>query len=311
MSVLNYTTMDRIFSKIHRDLKGTTINETDVIEWVGEALEFLKVPQILVQDVTFLKVVDYHSVMPANLHLITQIARDNEYDPNNACTCETTPGAIEDEDEETAEIPETSDPCCECAANCPAQFLDLSWTYEVWTSHAEFINHFTPVRLSTHTFFNSIVCKEKDMTPYASCKDEYTIVGETEKRLRYNFINGMVAISYLRNAFDPETGYPLIPDNISYITAIVYFIKWKIAEMYDWAGREGWGVKAEKAEVKWLKYVGQAKSFMKMPKTLDQYQNLLEQSHHLLPNHRKYYNYFGTLGEQEVRNYNRDNKIYQ
>ena len=48
MSVINYVSVDRIFSKINRDLKGTEIPEDDVIEWIGEALDFLKVPQKLV-----------------------------------------------------------------------------------------------------------------------------------------------------------------------------------------------------------------------------------------------------------------------
>ena len=130
-----------------------------------------------------------------------------------------------------------------------------------------------------------------------------------DKLLRFNFIEGQVAVSYLRNTVD-SSGYPLIPDNISYITAIVYYIKWKIAEMYEWAGRDGWAAKAEKAEARWGKYAKQAKNFMKMPKTLDQYQNLLEQTHYLIPNHKRYYEYFGNLSKSQPRNFNRFNKRY-
>lgn len=309
MSVLKYVTIDRIFSKINRDLKGTELNESDVIEWIGEALEFLEVPQILVEEVQFLSVKDYHVDLPSNLHMITQIAKGDigpdcsvESKEDLAVRCKT-PEPIEEE---------VSLGCCPeeevCTDGCDEEVLNLDWTYDVWTTSSMYLRNYTPVRLATGTFFNSLVCKEKDESLYLTCADEYTIVGDTEKKLRFNFMEGNIAISFLKNSVDKETGYPLIPDNISYITAIVYFLKWKIAEMYDWAGREGWATKAEKAESKWIKYVKQAKNYMKMPKTLDQFQNMLEQTHYLIPNHKRYYSYFGNLGKNQERNFNRLNR---
>lgn len=332
MSTLKYVTIDRVFSRLNRDLKGTELNESDVIEWIGEALEFLEVPQILVEDVKFLKVKDYHVDMPEGLHMITQIAKNTEdtYQPDSRqtnCQCQTSPEPTPC----TCNNNFDNDACASVnwdldeqqMENMPNDYstaflnaqetqyldslsfnkLDLDWTYNIWTSSDYYIRNFVPVRLATGTFFNSLVCKEKDKSLYQTCDYEYTIIGDTEKRIRFNFIGGKVAISYLKNSVDKETGYPLIPDNISYITAITYYIKWKIAEMYDWSGREGWSSKAEKAEDKWLKYVKQAKNFMKMPKTLDEYQNLLEQTHYLIPDHKKYYGFFGNLGKNKVRNF--------
>jgi hypothetical protein len=298
MSNINYVSIDRVFSKLTRDLKGTEVNETDVIEWIGEALDFLKVPQILVEDVAFLTLSDYHVEMPENLHMITQIARNNDFDSTSAVTSTVTPAVEEEEEEEEEET-------CEAT-----EALNLGvWTYSNWTSHKDFKKNYTPVRLATGSFFNSIVCREKDESLYSNCADEYTIVGETDKLIRFNFIEGQVAVSYLRNTVD-DLGYPLVPDNISYISAIVYYIKWKLAEMYEWAGRDGWASKAEKAEARWSKYARQAKNFMKMPKTLDQYQNMLEQTHYLIPNHKRYYEYFGNLNKNQSRNFDRLNKTY-
>lgn len=334
MSTLKYVNINRIFSKIGRDIKDTEVNETDVIEWIGEALEFLEVPQILVEEVKFIEVKDYHIDMPKNLHMITQIAKNSNFNKKETSICD-----IEEEEtdkpickevpkcgpEEPLEVTPFSLICDSDTPldNLPADYalaflnaeetqymqaktfnkLNLDWTYDIWTSSNYYKNNFVPVRLATGTFFNSLVCREKDVSLYKTCSYEYTIVGETEKRIRFNFKDGEVAISYLRNSVDEETGYPLIPDNISYITAITYYIKWKIAEGNDWAGRDGWTSKAERAEEKWLKYAKQAKSYMKMPKTLDQYQNLLEQSHHLIPNHRRYYGFFGNLGKAEHRDF--------
>jgi len=330
MSALKYVTIDRVFSRLNRDLKGTELNESDVIEWIGEALEFLEVPQILVEDVKFLKVKDYHVDMPENLHMITQIAKNIDAPITKVKECkpcsqpeihEEDCGCSLGEEQSTAfsticneETPLDNLPDAYVLAFLNSQeaqelssqtfnTLDLDWTYDIWTSSNYYKRNYTPVRLATETFFNSLVCKEKDKSLYQTCDYEYTIIGDTEKRIRFNFIEGEVAISYLKTSVDKDTGYPLIPDNISYITAITYYIKWKIAEMYDWSGREGWSSKAEKAEDKWLKYVKQAKNFMKMPKTLDEYQNLLEQTHYLIPDHKKYYGFFGNLGKNKVRNF--------
>jgi len=146
MNTLKYVTIDRVFSKMGRDLKGTELNESDVIEWIGEALEFLKVPQILEEKVSFLKVEDYHAEMPSNLHMITQIAKNKEN--KIECTCESTEEGV---------VEGTTCDCCE-----EAKFLNLDWTYTLWTSSPEYLRNFSPVRLATGTFFNSLVCKEKD-----------------------------------------------------------------------------------------------------------------------------------------------------
>lgn len=284
---------------MNRDLKGTPLNESDVIEWIGEALDFLKVPQILVEDVALLKVKDYHVDMPSNLHMITQIAVKNEKKfKKEDCELKTEITVPDSVTSDFLNLEEVQEFCPETI-----QALNLDWTYTVWTSSKYYRNNYTPVRLNSHTFFNTLVCKEKDRTLYDSCSNEYTIIGDVHKKLRFNFIEGDIAISYLKNSVDKETGYPLIPENISYITAITYYIKWKLAEMYDWAGREGWSTKAEKAEERWLKYCKQAKNSEKMPKTLDEYQNLLEQSHYLIPDHRKYYGFFGNLNKREDRNF--------
>jgi hypothetical protein len=302
--MINYVTVDRIFSKLSRDLRGTDLNEGDLIEWIGEALEFLKVPQTLTQEVDFFDVKDYHANVPEGLHMITQIARNNE--PTKDCSCNTSTSAVAEEAEEDS-VPVNVP--CGCDFTCPDRILNPDWTYEVWTSSPEYRRNYTPVRLATGTLFNSLVCKEKDESLYMTCTDEYTVVGTVDKRLRFNFIEGQIALSYLKNTVDEETGYPLIPDNISYISAITYYIKWKVAEMHSWAGRDNFVGQAQKAEQSWLKYCRQAKNSEKMPKTLDDYQNLLEQTHYLIPNHKRYYGFFGNLGKAQSRNFNRLNRI--
>lgn len=254
MNTLQYTTVDRVLAKVHRDLRGINLNESDAIEWIGEALEFLKVRQIQEEAITPLQVVKYESDIPNGLQMIIQVSRCNE-------------ALLDDKKSNLSDI------CKE--------------------------ENTTPIRLANGTFYNSIVCRNKDNTLYQNCEDEYTIVGITEKKLRFSFDSGYVLLSYIKNALDKKTGYPLVPDNASYMSAIVYYIKWKMAERYDWNGRRGAAQQAATAEKNWLKYARQAKNYMKMPKTLDDFQDLLEQTHYLIPRQKRYYGYFGKIGKEE------------
>lgn len=306
MSELNYTTVNRIFSKFTRDLRGTDINESDVIEWIGEALEFLKVPQIQEQAVAFIEVKNHHAEIPKGFHMVLQIARNNNWEAEKLSPCSVA-NCVENDTEET-----TCDFCCETVTitDCNGFILnegdiidykpmfDLKFFYQPWLNSKYYKRNFTPVRLANHTLFNTIVCKEK-VDLCMGCTDEYTIVGTTEKRLRFSFAEGQIAMSYLKNALDDETGYPLVPDEISYITAITYYIKWKISEWYQWNGRAGYDGLVSDTERKWKQYARQAKNKAKMPKSLDDYQDLLEQTHYLIPDHKKYYSYFGNLGRPE------------
>jgi hypothetical protein len=322
---MQFTTIDRIFSKVHRDLKGTDVEEGDVVEWIGEALEFLKVHGIQEESVAFMEVKDFHANIPCGFQMVLQVAKNNNYVEDQ---CETTCCNIAEVVEEietplapcNIESPELTG--CPVPLDCNGApltdvevayyrpFFDLKWEYQPFINSSLYQEKFTPVRLASNTFFNSLVCKETDQTPYQSCTDEYTIVGHTEKRLRFSFKTGQVALSYLKSVTDATTGYPLVPDHISYTSAIVYYIKWKLAEQMEWAKREGYAGLAEKAERRWLKYCRQAKNYSKMPKSLDDYQDLLEQSHKLIPNHRRYYGFFGKINREEDRGFNNPDTVY-
>tara|TARA_R110000796_G_scaffold232428_1_gene350663 strand:- start:3185 stop:4066 length:882 start_codon:yes stop_codon:yes gene_type:complete len=282
---MDYISVDRIFAKFYRDLKNTDLNESDVIEWIGESLEFLKVREIQEQAVIFLEVSNHEAIVPKGLQTVLQIARNNYWT----------------EDVQSGLIEVSSS--LESASTVESSSVTLNCNYNSWVSNNYYQREFTPVRLANNVFFKSLVCKEK--TPYINSNgDEYTIVGDYSKKFRFSFETGMIALSYTKSKIDDETGYPLIPDNISYISAITYYIKWKLAERYVWDGREGFMTIANESEQRWLKYARQGKNFMKMPKSIDDYQDMLEESHHLIPKQKRYYNYFGNLGTSEDRRFN-------
>jgi hypothetical protein len=298
-----YVTIDTVLAKFHRDFGNTEVGESDMIEWIGEALSFMKVTGMQEEAIAFIEVKNYQCLIPNGLHHIIQVARDNQVSPVCPVDVITTIS--------------NGDPVEECltAVDCHGNligdyevahyrpYFDLQYNYYNWNTSSMRQEKFTPIRLANHTFFNTLVCKDPCQQVYDSCEngDEYTIISN---QLRFSFKEGSIALAYLRQQLDPETGYPMIPDDISVMSAINYYMGWKFKERECWSHREGSCALADKAEKSWLKYVRQAKNKAMMPHGVDQYQNILEQSIYMIPRFNKYYGFFGKLGKAATTNYN-------
>lgn len=303
----NLVTVDTILSKLSRELKNTDINESDVIEWIGEAMDHLKMPEIQEQAVAFLKVKNFESELPCNFASALQLANYTRYyeDCEKDFEVVVTPG-----EKECIDFSSTNVSAVDIIRSLipkfkqePFSYFDVPWGYNYWVASESFQKDFCPIRLADHVFFNSVVCQEKVLYKPDCCTEEYTIVGTMQRKFRFSFREGVVALVYNRLAVDPTTGYPLIPDDISHISAISYYVRWKIAESESWNGREGFKSISDENESKWLKYVKQAKNKSKMLDSLDQFQNNLEGSHYLIPDHNRYYKNFRNLGRTQTLNY--------
>nr|DAE86541.1 MAG TPA: hypothetical protein [Caudoviricetes sp.] len=290
-----YISLDRILSKVYRDIGMEEVSETDVIEWSGEALEFMSVVSIYEEAIAQVEINNHQGDLPFCLQIIRQVARDNYYEKKDACKEEIK------EDKKIEQQPNVG--CTECGERIikevqPDSYFNANPFMFLTTNYYK--EHYTPVRLSNHTFFNSLVCVE-DVDIYKSCIDEYTIV---EDKIRTSFEEGLVLISYYRQKIDPETGYPMIPDTISLISAITYYITWKYFQRLWYMGREGMSDKMQQAEERWLKYCKQATSEFKMLSGIDEHQNFMESRfNNLIPDRRQYYGYFGNLGRLQRLNF--------
>lgn len=316
-----YVSIDRIFAKMSRDLGEDFIEESNVIEWAGEALEFIGAVKFYEEAVAFIEIKNHQCVLPAGMHAVIQIARNNRWSKNinDNPFC---PKRVVEELVVESPFIEPDDDCSTCGGksvvpdwillDCNGQplndydvayyrpYFDFKYGYNVFSQSSFYRSNFTPVRLKTNSFFNELVCKEQGHVNYGP--DEYTIV--QGKIARFNFQEGGVAVAYLRQVMDAETGYPMIPDNISYTTAIVKYITMRIMEKQFYAGRDGAKMKLEKAEMDWQWYCKQAGNIDMMPYGIDEHQNLLDQRSYLLPNNNKYYGFFGNLAQPESKRYN-------
>lgn len=285
MQRFEYTTIDRILNAFQRNLGDEDITEENIVEWTGEALSELFRRGSLQECVLFALVENYTVEMPSGFKYISGILKNTRYNGHNpeaAVTC----GEIIETNKPPIEPVEIFPPATTSCLGCspceiewglgpkglslrqdlnhtlygqPLPYIQLPWTFGYWySSHMateRFSNH---VELSNDRFFKTNVLKNQksNFSFPRAFGDKYTLVGNN---IRFNFEKGQVAIAYLRVPTDPETGYPLIPDENSYIQAIMYYIKWKLAEFYSWNGRQGFTTEADRAMNLWLKYVAQAR----------------------------------------------------
>lgn len=323
MSNYQYTTMDRIFSKLDRDVTSE-FSEDDIIEWTGEALEFMQAPRAYEPFVAFIEIRNHQCAVPKWLHLIHQIARNNTWTgPKCNSMCPSTiASCLTPTISETGCVPTVGTNPCTCPPSdavwldCNGQPIvayDLAYyrpffnlkleSFNTFSNTGFYTKNFTPIRLSTNSMFRSLVCNPRP-SPYTKSpyKDEYSII--QGKILRFSFRDGAIALAYDRQVVEVETGYPMIPDNISHTTAVVKYIALKRAEKDFDRGRQGAEARVKKYGDDWNWYCGQASCQDKMIVGIDEYQNFMDQRQYILPKTNSYYGFFGNLNDPEQRMWN-------
>jgi len=318
MKQIGYTSVNRILSKLRRDLGESNLHESDVIEWTGEALDAIGAVTMLEEKVAFIEVVDFEVDLPPNTDSIIQVAINNEWvegETNECCApievaetfcedgvaddCDTVPC----EDSKCILVDDTGTPIYTKDLYEYKPNINVIAEYFNWVSSEYYVSKWTAVRLKDHSFFNSVVCRENDYQDiYQNSKNEYTVIGHKNK-LRFSFKTGYVAIAYTTPILD-ENGYPMIPDHYSFTTAVTKYITMKIMERAWYSGREGYDRKVVKSEKDWQWYCKQAGNRAMMPRGVDEYQNMLDMSSYLLPRVHRYNQFFRDLSSPENRRYN-------
>lgn len=310
-SKYDYVPIVSIFAKLERDLGLDEIPERDVIEWTGEALEFMGSVPMYEEAVAFMEVKNHQVEIPNGCLQIDQIGKNNQW--INATLSGICPSEV------LSEVNECSDPSCNTLPiplDCNGSplmdyniayfrpYYDLIGEYYGWNwkSSRIYQEKFTPVRLATGSFFGTNVenCE-------TNCsRDQYSIIKIQGKprALRFSFKEGQVAIAYLRQQIDEETGYPLIPDSAAHKTAIVKYITMMLDNRDFRKNRDGAKSRLDKSEADWQWYCSVASTKDLMPHGIDEHQNLLDQRQRILPNNRQYFSFFGKMNIPEGRKWN-------
>jgi len=309
MSAIQYQSVKRVLARIHSDVAIEGLQEDDMLEWIGEALDDMLAPSDMQNTVSFIEVRDHQCMIPQNLHSIIQIAKNNCYGSVDSVvdTPESDlPEAIETDSKYIVKFPKILD----CKGNVLGEYKLAYYTerdythlsdFNVWQDSPVQKRCYVPIRLSNHTFFNTVVCKEDNWDDmYSSCTDEYTV---QSPYLVFSFREGVIALSY-NTLMTDEDGFPMIPDHASYTRALIAYVRYKMTmRMFDQNMRSGNQV--GKAESDWHWYVGQARIHSLSLKSVDERENMKNQRSYLLPRQHRYFGFFGGMGHPEVKSFNR------
>jgi len=307
MESLKLTSVYTVINKIKRDFDFIEADDNKLIEWVGESLDALDTNAQYSEKVCYKMVSNYQTTMPQWSSALIQILRYNgSISQQGICSMVSslTDSPINEEEETPI------NPCCEAvkdeAQNVYISIEDCLTTYAVTKGYTDLLNRisygqsniWTPIRLTTDKFFNDKVCKIPNIPSiYKSCRDEYTIIAGDI--LRFSFKTGLVAIAYLGYQLD-ENGYPLVPDDYSFLTAIEKYFLMKISERDFYAGKQGALQRFQKSEADWHFYVRQAKNKAMMI-SYDEAENLRQQQDYILPRNNIYDSHSGMINYKQTR----------
>ncbi len=287
-----FVSIERILSKIYRDLGIEEISETDLIEWTGEALNFMETPSLLEEAVAFIEVSNHAATIPDGLQSVIQVARNNNFEKEEkVCPTDVFARIAGEGIDCTGFLNSTS-----CNADYYIPYFEVKWATLNWARTAYYTESFSPMRLANHSFFGNLVCEEEEQIYDANCTDEYTIAGDV---IKTSFKTGQIAVAYYKQITDPETGYPMVPDDSSFTTAITVYITMKYMARLWYMGREGYGDKMQKAEADWQWYCKQASNKAFTLHGEDEHQNFLESRYQMVPRLDRYYGYFGKMSRTD------------
>ncbi len=305
MSQVKLTSIERVLAGLYRDLSPSIeLNESDMVEWAGEALEFIGAYTQMDEKVEYIRVDDYRALIPCGLHRIVQIAyKFTEGAPSTTSaltTCDSTAttcttGACVSCDTET---------CTDLCTHTSQLISNASLFLEYYKPGAfsqtpYYYNNFRPLRLAGSHFSQAkgMHC-ENCVNLSSTCEHEYSV---DHPYLRTDFKSGYICLAFVGQALD-ERGYPMIPDEVSYIEAIKKYIIYKVKYAEFLQGLLNPTIFA-KLEDDWHWYCQQARGKANMPKTIDELENLKQQRVRLIPQQNSYYGFFGNMSSSEHLNF--------
>jgi hypothetical protein len=277
---LKYVSIESILTKIYRDY-GKQLDEGDIIEWVGEALDALIAGTVAFdKKVAIMTVKDHQCLLPNNCESILQIARNNDFDVSSISTLPNqddikfydTDGNLIDQTTDLTIIP----------------YMEVYFSSTFWNS-TKLQERFSPVRLSGNTFFDEITPLEVRENPYKRNNFEYTIIDESI--LRFNFIEGQIYIAFYQRKLS-ENGFPMIPDHYVFQKAIESYVMWRISNKEFYNHVQGSDARLIKSESDWIKFKEQARALSIIPQTIDEMERLVRNNNNIVQGSSRYENYF-------------------
>jgi len=296
--IYKYTSAKRVIAKVFTDLdlQEGTHRVSDMIEWLGEALEKIgSFPQFIHKvagknDAPLLTVENYQTKLPYDFHKLVQVAyaasETGPYYPMHSAT-----GSF---DREIGDITSTSTDVETVASTSSLVTLAMS-LYDL--TYAEALNKIN-TEPATRSLLNGMLIANNQTAPGSALSNAqsyvYTI---NDNWIKTNIETGYIMLAYQAVPTDAE-GYPLVPDDHSFMDALYWYIVMKT--LYPkWVGGQVRDAVYFEARRSWNYYCKQAYGNAMMPDA-DQMESVKNSWLRLVPNINQHSEFFSTLGEQET-----------
>jgi hypothetical protein len=305
--VYNLTSIKRVIAKVltDRDAKEGDHRISDMIEWSGEALEKIGAFPYFVSKVAgkegepLLELVNYQAKLPSGFHRLIQVGysltEDGAFYPMRYAT-----GSFEHargltSDEGTSDLDDLS-------AISDSDVVTLAMTlYELDYEAALSLINNDPAKRSI--IAGLLLENHRSLEGTTSRTTDYVYVITPGGWIKTNQETGYLMVAYQAIPLDTD-GYPLVPDDPSFLEALYWYINMKL--MYpEWvAGRIRDAVYYD-ARRSWNYYCKQSYGNAMMP-AADQLESFKNSWLRLVPEINEHKDFFSTLGQEQVI-YNKDN----
>lgn len=292
--VYNLTSVNRVIAKVITDLglKEEQMPISDMIGWAAEALEKIGAPTVLTTKITgkegipLIALSNYQASLPADCHTVLQVA----YTETSTGNGEMLPmkyatGTFEERMGMTSDIANTfiSDSTAATTFVTEDDLIDLVMRLYDLDTVAEALTKMNNEPELVSLLQSLIGTPSNSNIAY----DRNTVSeGQLEYVLVPGYIKTNVATGYLMMAYKAvptdSDGYPMIPDDASFMEAIYWYINMKI-KYRMWAEGRIRDIIYQHAEQKWNFYVKQAYGKAMMPASLDEMESLKNIWVRLLP----------------------------
>jgi hypothetical protein len=305
--VYKFISSDQVISKVLADLdiKEDSVRVSDLVEWAGEAIEKIgSVRQFNrkisgIDKTPFLTIVGHQAAFPNDLHKLNQVM----YSATGAggwlpMTIATGSFSVFNNNVNNAYATAVQG-SVQSVSNIDMVKLVMSIYNIEYPAAIEFISD--PANASSLDSINFLIAK----SPLSNVNNNtFTL----KYAIKPGFIMTSMPTGFLKISYDAiytdQNGYPMIPDMISYVEAIYWYILMKLKYPEYLGGRLNREVYYD-IRRSWNFYCKQAYGEAMMPNE-DEMETIKNNWNRLIPDMNANFNSYDTLGDpQNIRNLNR------
>lgn len=295
--VYNLTSVKRVIAKVFSDLdlKEGDHRVSDMVEWSGEALEKIGgfptfETKVCGKDgVPLLEIVNYQTKLPCDFHNMIQVGyasvSTGPFYPLRYATGSFDAGSTINDSTTTDYIAAESDLVMLCMELYSLDYADAL------------------VKINTEPYTKTLLTSLLQPSNAVAAANSISSTTDYTYIIKHGYVKTNIETGYLMMAYqavptDTE-GYPMIPDNQSFIEAVYWYIVMKL--LYpQWVGGQIRDAVYADAKRSWNFYCKQAYGNVMMPNGAEQMESIKNTWHRLVEEFNEHDSFFSTMGQEQI-----------